>query len=79
VLQFSHLGFSELLCLLGFLFCLLILTCFLYSLWGVELSSTMIVLARLKVKSLALLVVLLLSLKNLLEARYLMVEERVLD
>ena len=74
-----YLSFFEFFYLLVLLLSPLILACFLYSMRRVEFGPTMIVFARLKLKSCALILMLLLSLKGLSKACYLVVEERVLD
>jgi hypothetical protein len=61
------------------LFSPLIRASFLYSARRVELSPTIILLARLELESFALILVLLLSLKNLFKACYLIVKELVLN
>ena len=74
-----YLCFSKFFYLLVLLLSPLIRACFLYSVRRVELSPIVILYARLKLKSFALVLVLLLSLKNLLKACYLIVEKRVLN
>jgi hypothetical protein len=76
--KLRHLCFSEFFCLLVLLLSPLIRACSLYSARRVELSPTVIVLARLKLESLILVLVLLLSLKDLCKALILVVEELVL-
>ncbi len=63
-----YLCFSKFFYLLVLLFSSLIRTYFLYSTRRVELSSIIIVLIRLELKSKALILVLLLSLKHLFKA-----------
>jgi hypothetical protein len=77
--KLCHLCFSKFFRLLVLLLSPLVSACFLYSARRVELSPTVIVLARLELKSFALVLVLLLSLKNLSKALILMVKERVLN
>jgi hypothetical protein len=77
--ELRHLCFAKFFCLLVLLLDPLIRACFLYSSRRVKLSSAVIVLARLELKSFALILMLLLSLKDFLKACYLMVEESVLD
>jgi hypothetical protein len=77
--KLCYLCFSKFFCLLVLLLYPLISACFLYSARRVELSSTVILLARLELKSLALILILLLSLKHLLKALILIVEELILN
>jgi hypothetical protein len=63
--KLCYLCFLEFFCLLVLLFSPLIRACFLNSARGVELSSPIILLARLELKSFTLILVLLLGLKNL--------------
>jgi hypothetical protein len=77
--ELRYLCFSEFFCLLVLLLCPLISACFLYSARRVELSSTVILLARLELKSFALVLVLLLSLNDLFKALILVVEELILN
>ena len=77
--KIRHLYFSKLFCFLVLLLCPLISACFLYSARRVELSSTIILLARLELKSFALVLMLLLSLKHLFKVLILVVEELILS
>jgi hypothetical protein len=74
-----YLCFSKFFCLLVLLLCPFISTCFLYSARRVELSSTIILFARLELKSFALILILFLSLKHLFKALILIVEELILN
>jgi hypothetical protein len=77
--ELSYLCFSKLFCLCFLLFYPLKLAGFLYLVRRVELSPTVIVLARLELKSFALILMLLLILKNLFKALILVVEKLILN
>jgi hypothetical protein len=77
--KLRRLCFSKFFCLLVLLLSPLIRACFLYSARRVKLSPTVILLARLKLKSFALILMLLLSLKNLFKPLIFVVEKLILN
>ena len=77
--ELYYLCFSNLFCPLVLLLSPLISAGFLYSARRVELGSTIIVFARLELKSFTLVLVLLLSFENLCKAIYLVVEKLILN